>query len=85
MNVVHNAVKYSPHNGVLRISWMLASGRLRIAFQDEGPGIARDEQQRVFERFYTSSSSGDSLSKRRRTGAFHCQADHRPDRRNDRF
>ena len=56
MNVVHNAVKYSPHKGVLRISWMLASGRLRIAFQDEGPGIARDEQQRVFERFYTSST-----------------------------
>jgi len=56
MNVLHNAVKYSPRNGVLRISWEFAAGGLRIAFQDEGPGIARDEQQRVFERFYTSSA-----------------------------
>jgi signal transduction histidine kinase len=58
MNVVHNAVKYSPRNALLRISWWLADGRLRIAFHDEGPGIGRDEQQRVFERFYTSSAPG---------------------------
>lgn len=56
MNVVHNAVKYSPRNAMLRICWESAEGRLRVAFQDEGPGIARDEQQRVFERFYTSST-----------------------------
>jgi len=56
MNVVHNAVKFSPSKTVIRISWTFAAGRLRIAFQDEGPGIAPDEQQRVFERFYTSSA-----------------------------
>lgn len=56
MNVVHNAVKYSPRNAALRVSWGHSEGRLHIAFQDEGPGIARDEQQRVFERFYTSSA-----------------------------
>lgn len=56
MNVMHNAVKYSPRNGILRISWTFAAGNLQIAFQDEGPGITQNEQQRVFERFYTSSA-----------------------------
>jgi signal transduction histidine kinase len=56
MNVLHNAVKYSPHKGVLRISWMFPIAGLRVAFQDEGPGVALDELHRVFERFYTSSA-----------------------------
>ena len=56
MNVVHNAVKYSPRDSLLRISWNLVDNRLRIGFEDQGPGIARHEQQRVFERFYFSGS-----------------------------
>ncbi|GGH11428.1 ATP-binding protein [Silvibacterium dinghuense] len=54
MNVLHNAVKYSPRGSFLDIHWRLESDRLGIDFQDEGPGIPRDEQQKVFERFYTS-------------------------------
>jgi signal transduction histidine kinase len=56
MNVVHNAVKYSPRDSLLRISWKVVEDRLSIAFEDQGPGIAHHEQQRVFERFYSSSS-----------------------------
>lgn len=55
MNVLHNAVKYSPLKSVLRISWETADGHLRVAFQDEGPGVSAEERQRVFDRFYTSS------------------------------
>ena len=57
MNVLHNAVKYSPTKGALTISWMFPVAKLRVAFQDEGPGVASDELGRVFERFYTSSAS----------------------------
>lgn len=54
MNVVHNAVKFSPRKGVLRISWRAAPDRLSVAIQDEGPGIAGNEREQVFERFFTS-------------------------------
>lgn len=57
MNVLHNAVKYSPPGGLLRINWGSAESRLRVAFEDEGPGIAEDELHRVFDRFYTSSAA----------------------------
>ncbi len=53
MNVLHNAVKFSPRNSVLRISWTHRNGNVRIAFQDQGPGIAPEEREKVFERFFT--------------------------------
>ena len=56
MNVLHNAVKFSPRSSILRISYSSLAGILQIAFQDQGPGIAPNEQQQVFEHFFTSNS-----------------------------
>ncbi len=56
MNVLHNAVKFSPHNSVLKISCEHRDGNVRVAFQDQGPGIPPREQEKVFDRFFTSSS-----------------------------
>jgi signal transduction histidine kinase len=59
LNVLHNALKFSPNKSVLRISYSRTantSTRLLIAFQDQGPGISAAEYQRVFDRFYTSSA-----------------------------
>ncbi len=52
INVVHNAVKYSPVGGSISISVssMASSAVLRIA--DTGPGIAPEHRAKVFERFY---------------------------------
>ena len=61
LNVLHNALKFSPNGSTLRISYLRLVGPtpvLSIAFQDEGPGIAPGEHQRVFERFFTSSTQG---------------------------
>ena len=61
LNVLHNAVKFSPTGSTLRISYTLfdkPSPTLRIGFQDQGPGIAAGEHQQVFERFFTGSSLG---------------------------
>jgi len=54
MNVLHNAVKFSPRNSVLSISSEHRNDKVRVAFQDQGPGIAPGEQERVFDRFFTS-------------------------------
>jgi two-component system sensor histidine kinase QseC len=50
-NVVGNAVKYSPAGALVRVS--LAGGEHAVlAVVDEGPGIAPELRNRVFERFY---------------------------------
>jgi signal transduction histidine kinase len=59
LNVLHNALKFSPNGSVLRITYSQLENpahTLRIEFQDQGPGIAPGEHRRVFERFFTSSA-----------------------------
>jgi signal transduction histidine kinase len=61
LNVLHNALKFSPSGSALRISYLHSdepSAMLSITFHDQGPGIAPGEHQRVFERFFTSSARG---------------------------
>ena len=62
MNVLHNALKFSPRSSILRISYTSLAETLHIAFQDQGPGIALNEQQQVFERFFTSNSEATALN-----------------------
>jgi heavy metal sensor kinase len=59
LNVLHNALKFSPNGSALEISYSRSQNRsptLRIVFEDQGPGIAPGEHQRIFERFFTSSA-----------------------------
>jgi signal transduction histidine kinase len=59
LNVLHNALKFSPNKSILKISYSCSATtpeKLLIAFQDQGPGIPPGEHQQVFERFYTSSA-----------------------------
>jgi signal transduction histidine kinase len=50
-NLIENAVKYSPEGGEVRVSAAAANGAVRIAVRDVGPGIPRDQQGRIFEKF----------------------------------
>ncbi|MEN5139947.1 trifunctional serine/threonine-protein kinase/ATP-binding protein/sensor histidine kinase [Pseudomonas juntendi] len=45
-------------NGVLRIASAQAGERVEICVDDNGPGIAPEERERVFGAFYTTKSSG---------------------------
>jgi signal transduction histidine kinase len=53
-NIIDNAIKYTPPGG--RVSLRAGAFELfcRIDIEDTGPGIAEDEQARVFGRFYRS-------------------------------
>ena len=53
INLLDNAVKYSPPGGAVDVS--LADGRLTV--RDHGPGIPQNELQYVFDRFWRSPSS----------------------------
>jgi len=52
VNLVENAIKYSPHGGRVRVRIVDAPDRLRIDVQDDGLGIPPSEQTRIFEKFY---------------------------------
>ena len=50
-NLIENAVKYSPEGGEVRVSAAVGNGAVQIDVRDSGPGIPRDQQARIFEKF----------------------------------
>ncbi len=51
-NLVENAIAYSPTGSQVSVSRALREGKVAIAVTDRGIGIAKEDQQRVFERFF---------------------------------
>ena len=51
-NLVDNAFNYTPSNGTIRITIHQQNGELQVDVQDNGVGIAPEDQARVFERFF---------------------------------
>ncbi|MDQ3579019.1 MAG: ATP-binding protein, partial [Actinomycetota bacterium] len=51
-NLLENAITYSPQGSPVSVSRKTADGFIEVAVTDRGMGIAEEEQQRVFERFY---------------------------------
>lgn len=62
-NLIANAIAYSPRGSSVGIGVSRVGSAVEIAVTDRGIGIAEDEQQRVFERFYRSDQA-----RSRRTG-----------------
>jgi two-component system, OmpR family, phosphate regulon sensor histidine kinase PhoR len=57
-NLLHNAVKFTPEGGIISISAEPQDADdIRFCVADTGPGIPRDVQDRIFERFYKTDRS----------------------------
>ena len=52
LNMMTNAVRYSPEGGEIAVSWQRAGSGARLAVKDHGIGIAAEHLQRITERFY---------------------------------
>ena len=52
LNLVDNAVKYTPSGGKIQVRAVTKGDRVRIEVEDNGPGIEARHRIRVFERFY---------------------------------
>ena len=59
--VIDNAAKYSPTGSPIEISVDRESNQILFLIRDHGPGIANSEQGRVFERFYRSDLTRDTV------------------------
>jgi two-component system phosphate regulon sensor histidine kinase PhoR len=52
MNFINNAVKYSQNNKLVTIATQKYGGNVRVSVHDNGIGLSKDQQSRIFERFY---------------------------------
>jgi two-component system phosphate regulon sensor histidine kinase PhoR len=52
VNLVHNAIKFTPPDGLVRVSVQSDGASVRVDVTDTGIGIPKAELTRVFERFY---------------------------------
>jgi two-component system sensor histidine kinase ChvG len=62
-NLIDNAVSFSPEGGIVTVSAWADGVMIRIAVEDEGPGIPPDNLESVFERFYTERPAVQGLGK----------------------
>lgn len=60
LNLIDNAIKYSPYGGTVELSLTRDGDDWRLYVRDEGPGIPAAERERVFERLYRLESARDT-------------------------
>ena len=62
-NILSNAIKYSPQNGCIAITYDSSDKCLTINVIDQGPGIATTLSEKVFDAFYQGKAPENSLIK----------------------
>lgn len=63
VNLVSNAVKYSPEQTSVEVSLREEERHVRIEVRDHGKGVAKSEQERIFETFYRTPDAEASVKR----------------------
>ena len=59
INLLHNAIKFTPEGGTIHITLTTNDGKTICAIADNGTGISPEDQSYIFERFYKVDKSRD--------------------------
>lgn len=51
-NLIGNAIKYTPEQGSINIAAGLKQGFLEVSVQNSGPGISKENLEKIFDKFY---------------------------------
>jgi PAS domain S-box-containing protein len=51
-NLISNAIKFSPENGVVNINTVVTDRQIMVSVKDNGIGIPKEDQKHLFERFF---------------------------------
>lgn len=57
-NLVDNALLYTPGGGKVTVNVRREAGEIVLSVEDNGPGIPKDEREKVFERFHRVMGTG---------------------------
>ena len=57
VNLIDNAIKYTPPGSVISIRGKKTDGKARISVEDNGPGIPEEMKPHIFEMFYTGKTT----------------------------
>jgi len=61
LNLVLNAIQVMPDGGFLEISTRIQKGMFDLLVKDSGPGVSKDDRDRIFNPFVTTRDSGTGL------------------------
>ncbi|MAS95265.1 MAG: hypothetical protein CMO55_18865 [Verrucomicrobiales bacterium] len=57
LNLVNNAIKYNKEDGFVRLELSKVDGKLKLVVANSGPGIAEEEREKVFDRFFRADAA----------------------------
>jgi len=60
-NLLANAFRWTPDGGAIELALTAANGTVSVAVADSGPGIAGEEQERIFRPFWSQDGGGTGL------------------------
>jgi signal transduction histidine kinase len=57
INLIHNSIKFTPPAGFIKLTLLSRDNQVEFKISDTGTGISKEDQPRIFERFYKADRS----------------------------
>jgi signal transduction histidine kinase len=74
LNLLANALNASPPGGTVTLHSVVDAGVWRVSLEDQGPGVAAELRERIFERFFRLAPAADSEEKGSGLGLAICRS-----------